>query len=66
MEDIAADAVDERFISSVKSLIQRLSASEPAVRTPSRGECRFCDITLTDCPERVEGSDQAVVTTDQF
>ena len=41
--DIPGSAVDERFIRSVKSLIQRLSDGEPAVRTPSRGECRFCE-----------------------
>ena len=66
VEDIAADAVDERFINSVKSLVQRIGAREPAVKTPSRGECRFCDITLADCPERVEGPEQTVATTDQF
>ena len=66
MVDIAAGAVDERFINSVKSLIQRIGAREPAIRTPSRGECRFCDITSADCPERVEGPDEAVATTDEF
>ncbi len=45
---------------------QWLEAREPAARTPSRGECRFCDLTSDDYPERVEGSDQAVATTDQF
>ena len=64
--DIPADAVDERFINSVKSLIQRIGAREPAVKAPSRGQCRFCDITSADCPERVEGPDRAVATTDQF
>ena len=66
VEDIPADAVDEKFVSSVRSLIQRLSASEPAVRIPSWGECRFCDITSADCPYRVEGAPQAVATTDAF
>ena len=66
VEDIAADAVDERFVSSVKSLIQRIGAREPAVRTPSRGECRFCDITSADCPERVEAPPEEAATTDQF
>lgn len=66
MVDIPASAVDERFIRSVKSLIQRLSDGEPAVRTPSRGECRFCDFTSADCSNPSTRSEQSVATTDEF
>ena len=52
--DIPAEAVDEEFILSLRELIQRLTAETPARRVPSALECRFCDITAQDCPERVE------------
>ena len=35
--DIPADAVDERFINSVKALIQRIGSREPAVKAPRLG-----------------------------
>ena len=64
--DIPPGAVDKRFISSVQALVRRLGAREPAVRAPSWGECRFCDITAADCPERVEGFAEEMATTDHF
>ena len=50
---IPADAVDAAFVQNLGALIRRLSADEPARRVPSRQECRFCDITAADCPQRV-------------
>ena len=52
---IPAEAVDDQFIRNLGALIRRLSADEPAKRVPSRQECRFCDISAADCPERVDG-----------
>ena len=64
---ISADAVDERFIQNLGALIRRISSDEPARRVPSRQECRFCDITAADCPERVETVPELeVATTDDF
>ena len=51
---IPASGLDEKFIQNLASLIQRLAAETPARRVPSGPECRFCDITAADCPERVE------------
>ena len=51
---ISAEAVDDQFIQNLGALIRRLSADEPARRVPSRQECRFCDISAADCPDRVE------------
>ena len=51
---IPADAVDDEFVRNLGALIRRLSSDEPARRVPSRQECRFCDITTADCPERIE------------
>ena len=64
--EIPLEAVDERFISALQALVRRLGATEPAVRAPSWGECRFCDITVADCPERVEDSGEEMVVTDRF
>ena len=64
---IPAEAVDEEFIQNLGRLIRRLSAAKPARRVPSRQECRFCDITAADCPERVDEQQQpASATTADF
>ena len=62
--DIPASAVDETFISNVSDLIGRLAASSPARKVPSVTECRFCDITKLDCPERLEDALQEGTTED--
>ena len=52
---IPASGVDGKFIDRLGSLIRRLAADDvPARKVPSAVECRFCDITAEDCPERVE------------
>ena len=51
---IPVSAVDEKFTERLGSLIRRLASETPARRVPSAQECRFCDITAGDCPERVE------------
>ena len=51
---IPVSAVDKKFTENLGSLIRRLASETPARRVPSAGECRFCDITKADCPERVE------------
>ena len=64
--DIPAHAVNQAFIDSVRKLIGRLGGETPALRVPSGRECRYCDITAADCPDRMEGSQQPAATTDQF
>ena len=51
---IPVSGLDQRFIDRLGSLIRRLADETPARRVPSASECRFCDITSKDCPERVE------------
>ena len=54
---IPAEAVDDQFIRNLGALVYRLASERPAASVPSRQECRFCDISALDCPERVdEGS----------
>ena len=51
---IPAEAVDDQFVRNLGALIRKLSADKPARRVPSPQECRFCDISAADCPERVD------------
>ena len=64
---IPAEAVDDQFIRNLGALIRRLAYERPAKRVPSQQECRFCDISALDYPERVdEGSEPEGRTTSDF
>ena len=64
---IPAEAVDDQFIQNLGALIRKLAADKPPARVPSRPECRFCDISAADCPDRVdEGSEPEGRTTSDF
>ena len=64
---IPAEAVDDQFIQNLGALIRRLAGDKPPARVPSRQECRFCDISALDCPERMdEGSEPEGRTTSDF
>ena len=60
-------ALPQQFIEGLGCTTRRQAADTPPKRVPSAAECRFCDITAADCPERVEDGDQTVdETTDEF
>ena len=64
---VPASGVDGKFIDRLGALIRRLADETPARRIPSAHECRWCDITVADCPGRVEGKPQGQVgTTNDF
>ena len=48
-------ALDGGFIDNLGTLIRKAAAPDPPLAVPSAQECRFCDITDLDCPERLEG-----------
>ena len=52
---IPASGLDQKFTERLGGLIRRLASETPARRVPSAGECRFCDITSADCPDRIDG-----------
>ena len=64
--DIPADTVDGRFVENLGGLIRRLASQMPARRVPSPAECRFCEITAADCPERAGEVPSEEGTTDDF
>ena len=64
---IPASGTDLEFVRNLGALIRRLASDAPARRVPSFDECRFCDITSADCPERVEEQPQPeLAATDDF
>ena len=52
--DIPADAVDGNFVENLGGLIRRLASQMPAWRVASLAECRFCEVTPADCPDRAD------------
>ena len=64
--DIPAEEVDPTFIENLGGLMRRLASEMPARRVPSPRECRFCEITSADCPERAAESPPEEGTTDDF
>ena len=46
--------IDQGFVRDLSTLIRRVAAPEPPPTTASASECRFCDITADDCPDRVD------------
>ena len=55
---IPSEAIDKAFQGNVTYFLNTLESLDPPDRTPSPIECRFCDITKEDCPDRIE-SDEA-------
>jgi hypothetical protein len=54
--EIPAHAVDDGFKQNVAYFLRLLQSERAPKRVPSAQECRYCDITVADCSERVEWS----------
>jgi hypothetical protein len=63
---IQGTAVNEAFVKSVTGLINRVADQQQARRVPSGGECRYCDITHLDCPERAASDERIEGETEAF
>ena len=50
---VLVSGVDRKFIDRLGALIKRLAAATPPRKVPSAAECRFCDTTAEDCPDRM-------------
>ena len=57
--------VDDAFREMFRSHMTFAASANAPSKTPSYSECRFCDITSADCPERVE-EPTAITETDLF
>ena len=62
---IAPAEVDDAFREKLRSYMALAGSDEAPARAPSYSECRFCDITAADCPERV-GEATGATETDLF
>ena len=51
---VSADSVNDAFVARVTEFIRKMTSPMPARRVPSLPECRFCDLTKADCPDRIE------------
>jgi PD-(D/E)XK nuclease superfamily len=61
--EIAATAADEHFGKHLDYFLELIASDSPPMSAASPSECRFCDITRDDCPERVEGAALAQLQT---
>ena len=64
--DVPPEAVNQEFINRLAQLVNRLASQTPARKAPSFSECRFCEITKADCPERIEERGTGEGMTDDF
>ena len=64
--DIPADEIDERFVRRTRDLLHQVCGDEPPMTSPSLGECRYCEITAEDCPDRMDGAETQEVETEEF
>jgi hypothetical protein len=51
---IYSPEIDDQFIYILKAALQRIGGEEPCLRLSSLAECRYCEISKSDCAERVE------------
>ena len=61
-----ASSVTSEFVGNLGALIRRLADDVPTRRVPSAQECRYCDITKADCPEKIDVDHIPEGATDDF
>ena len=52
--DVPSTKLDGTLRDLFRQTVLALGGPEPARKVPSGGECRYCDISKADCPERIE------------
>jgi hypothetical protein len=59
---ISPDKLDDKFREQLRSEIEAVGGDLELPKVPSYAECRFCDITKEDCPDRIEDEPKTVDT----
>jgi CRISPR/Cas system-associated exonuclease Cas4 (RecB family) len=59
---VPTESVNQEFKERTVDLIKRLASIEPARVVPSESDCRYCDLTLADCPSRIDTEEVRTVT----
>ena len=57
---IPASVIDEQFEDNLNHFLSIIDTRSPPDRTPSEGECAFCNIGKDDCPDRIDARKEAV------
>ena len=52
--DVPSSKIDADLKELFRQTVLTIGGPEPARKVPSWGECRYCDISQADCPERIE------------
>jgi hypothetical protein len=52
--DVPASKIDADLRELFRKTVLTIGGPEPARKAPSWGECRYCDISQADCPERID------------
>jgi len=58
--DVPASKIDADVRELFHKTVLMVGGPEPARKAPSWGECRYCDISEADCPERIDIRTEAV------
>ena len=53
--EVPYSRIDDEFTTALGALVRRLCSLEPPARVPSPRECGWCEITVEDCPDLMEG-----------
>lgn len=63
--EIAPEELNAETRTAILARIREAGGPTPPRRVPSASECRFCDVTAVDCPDRIEPEkiDKATATT---
>jgi hypothetical protein len=64
--DIPSSKIDTNLKDLFRKTVLTIGGQEPARKVPSWGECRYCDISRADCPERIEIETRATGHHDLF
>lgn len=57
---IAPTQLTDELKGLIRSTIERVGGDEPPAKLPSFDECRFCELTAADCPERIDRERRAI------
>ena len=52
--DVPSSRIDDNLKELFRKTVLTIGGPEPAKKVPSWGECRYCDISKGDCPERID------------
>jgi len=55
---IPSTAIDATFINNISYFLGLLEQKDPPPKMPHPHECRFCDITVQDCADKIESTEE--------